>query len=71
MEKLKSKRISVAAENQRAGGSSALSIYRSGMYANFPSPEVPRSDREARSVDNAAMEEVILVSHLTLFSPLA
>jgi hypothetical protein len=41
------------------------------MYANFPSPEVPRSDREPRSVDNAAMEEVILVPHLTLFSPLA
>jgi hypothetical protein len=41
------------------------------MYPNFPSPEVRRSDREPRSVDNAAMEEVILVPHLTLFSPLA
>jgi hypothetical protein len=65
------KRISVAAENQRAGGSPALSIYRSGMHANFSSPEVPPSDREPRSVDNAPMEEIILVSHLTLFGPLA
>ena len=60
----------MAAENQRAGGSPALSIYRSGMYPNFPSPEVPRSDREPRSVDNAAMKEFSLVSHPTLLGPI-